>query len=409
MHRRLIVAFLTLAVAIIALYGVPRVLMVADLVHASEQQYAKRMASMVGTVIDAGGDAAAVDEKLLARMIIYGERVAYTAPDGTTVTTGADAEPDDITGTSVVRGGGTVTFTRSGEIVNERVSKAVTPVIMIGVGLLIVATVAAIQLARSLSRPFLRLLDTVREIGRGNLRPPKQSLGVPEARAIDAALRESAQALEDRLRREHEFASNASHQLRTPITALRLELEDLSLWPETPPVVRDQLDHAVREIDRLSDAIAQLLALARGDTPGATTFEPLAESLHESAARWQAQADAAGRAIRVARMPDGLGEAPAAASQIIDVLLHNALRHGRGDITIDAERRAEYVTVQVGDEGRRPRGNSIFQRRAHRRSDSAGEGIGLALSVELAESLGGHLLLDGSSTTTFSLMLPARG
>lgn len=409
MHRRLIVAFLTLAVAIIALYGVPRVLMVADLVHASEQQYAKRMASMVGTVIDAGGDADTVDEKLLAGMIIYGERVAYTAPDGTTVTTGADAEPDDITGTSVVRGGGTVTFTRSGEIVNERVSKAVTPVIMIGVGLLIVATVAAIQLARSLSRPFLRLLDTVREIGRGNLRPPKQSLGVPEARAIDAALRESAQALEDRLRREHEFASNASHQLRTPITALRLELEDLSLWPETPPAVRDQLDHAVREIDRLSDAIAQLLALARGDTPGATTFEPLAESLHESAARWQAQADAAGRAIRVARMPDGLGEAPAAASQIIDVLLHNALRHGRGDITIDAERRAEYVTVQVGDEGRRPRGNSIFQRRAHRRSDSAGEGIGLALSVELAESLGGHLLLDGSSTTTFSLMLPARG
>lgn len=409
MRRRLIVAFLSLAVAIIALYGVPRVLIVADLVLASEQQYAKRMASMVGTVIDQGGGSGTVNEKLLGGLIIYGERVVYTASDGTTVVAGSDVDADDITGTSIVRSGGTVDFTRSGEIVNERISKAVTPVIAIGAGLLLIAIIAAIQLARSLSRPFLRLLDTVREIGRGNLRPPKQHLGVPEARAIDTALRESAQTLEDRLRREHEFASNASHQLRTPITALRLELEDLSLWPETPPVVRDQLDHAVREIDRLSDAIAQLLALARGDTPGATTFEPLAESLHESAARWQGQAHSLGRTIHVAPMTGDLGDAPAAASQIIDVLLHNALTHGRGDITIDAERRAEYVTVRVGDEGRRPRGNSIFQRRSHRRSDSAGEGIGLALSVELAESLGGHLLLDGSSTTTFSLMLPARG
>ena len=88
------------------------------------------------------------------------------------------------------------------------------------------------------------------------------------------------------------------------------------------------------------------------------------------------------------------------------MLLHNAIKHGRGTITITAVRRAEYVTVQVADEGPRPSGNSIFQRRPEQRTATSGEGIGLSLSAELAESLGGHLLLDSSPTTRFSLILP---
>ena len=84
------------------------------------------------------------------------------------------------------------------------------------------------------------------------------------------------------------------------------------------------------------------------------------------------------------------------------------LRHGRGEITVSGTRRAEYVTVQVSDEGPRPSGNQIFHRRPEQRSASSGERIGLALSAELAESLGGHLLLEGTATTRFSLILPAR-
>jgi signal transduction histidine kinase len=99
---------------------------------------------------------------------------------------------------------------------------------------------------------------------------------------------------------------------------------------------------------------------------------------------------------------------PAAASQILDVLLHNAIRHGRGAITVSAVQRAEYVAAQVADEGPRPSGNAIFQRRPDQRSATSGEGIGLALAAELAESLGGHLLLDGDETTTFLLILPSR-
>jgi signal transduction histidine kinase len=408
MHRRLIVAFLTLALGIIALYGVPRIVMVSDLVHASETQYAERMAGVVAAVIDDRGDAKPVDEAFLASLLTEGESVEYRDADGRMVRAGSIPAADDITRTAEARGA-TVSFTRSGEAVAERVATAIAPVIFIGVALLFISAIAAVLLARSLSRPFLSVLETVREIGRGNLQPPSEPMRIPEARAIDTALRASATALENRLRREHEFAANASHQLRTPITALRLELEDLSLWPQTPPVVREQLDHAVREIDRLADAISQLLEFARGETPGSGVFEPLHESLRAAANRWSAQAEAAGRTVRVVSADPTLGDAPAATSQILDVLLHNAIRHGRGEITVSGTRRAEYVTVQVSDEGARPSGNQIFHRRPEQRSATSGERIGLALSAELAESLGGHLLLEGTPTTTFSLILPARG
>jgi signal transduction histidine kinase len=349
-----------------------------------------------------------VDEAFLARLLTEGESVEYRAPSGAVVQAGGTPSSGDITRSADVAAGGTVAFTRSGEVVADRVVTAIAPVIAIGVSLLVVSTIVAMLLARSLSRPFLKILETVRDIGRGDLRPSSEPLRMPEARAIDTALRDSAATLENRIRREHEFAANASHQLRTPITALRLELEDLSLWPQTAPVVREQLDHAVREIDRLADAISQLLEFARGETPGSGTFEPLGGAIHAAAERWTAQAEASGRRIRVGSADATLGDAPAATSQILDVLLHNALKHGSGEIAISGSRRAEYVTVQVADEGPRPAGNQIFERGAAQRNTTSGEGIGLALSAELAESLGGHLLLEGTPTTTFSLILPAR-
>ncbi|MEV7632658.1 HAMP domain-containing sensor histidine kinase [Microbacterium sp. NPDC089318] len=407
MRRRLIVAFLALALGIIALYGVPRIIMVADLVHASETQYAGRMAGVVAAVVDDRGEP--VDEAFLASLLTDGESVEHRPVIGDAVQAGGTPVAGDITRSADIAGGGTVAFTRSGGVVADRVTTAIAPVIVIGIGLLVVSTVVAALLARNLSRPFLKILETVRDIGRGNLRPSSEPLRIPEARAIDAALRDSAVTLENRIRREHEFAANASHQLRTPITALRLELEDLSLWPETAPAVREELDHAVREIDRLADAISQLLEFARGETPGSGTFHPLHEALHAAAKRWSGQAQAAGRRIRVSSVDQALGDSPAAASQILDVLLHNAITHGRGEIALSGVRRAQYVTVQVADQGPRPGGNEIFQRRPEQRSATSGEGIALALSGELAESLGGHLLLESTPTTTFSLILPARG
>ncbi|MDW4573681.1 histidine kinase dimerization/phospho-acceptor domain-containing protein [Microbacterium sp. M3] len=407
MRERLVLAFVALAVGIIALYGIPRAYIVADLIQTSEERRVVRLADFLAVLMAEREAEGEVTEEFLEPLLISGEHIVYVGADGTRVQAGEEPADDDIVATAEIEGGGSVEFGRSNELISGRVQEAVMPVVVIGVALMIASAVVGVVLARRLSRPFTRLAGAARDLGTGSLAPEPADLRIPEARAIDQALRASATTLEQRIRREHEFAANASHQLRTPITALRLELEDLSLWPETPPPVRAQLEHALREIDRLSDAIGQLLELARGATPGSDAWTPLGPMLEQAGRRWTAQAVSQRREIRVesARVADVT--APAPTTQILDVLLHNALQHGRGRVTVSAARANGYVTVSVADEGQRPSGNAIFQRRAGK-STGGGEGIGLALSAELAEALGGHLLLDSSPTTRFSLILPQR-
>jgi signal transduction histidine kinase len=407
MRDRLVLAFVLLAVGIIALYGIPRAYIVADLIQTSEERRVVRLADFLAVLMAEREAESEVTEEFLTPLLIEGERIVFTRADGRTVTAGAPAAPDDISSVAEVPGGGSVEFSRSGEVISGRVQEAVMPVVTIGIALMIAAAVTGILLARRLSRPFVRLAGVARELGEGSLALRPERSRIPEARAIGEALRSSATTLEQRIRREHEFAANASHQLRTPITALRLELEDLSLWPETPPPVREQLDHALLEIDRLSDAITQLLELARGGTPGGESWIPLGTMLDQAAKRWQGQAKTLDRRITVRPHDFASVSAPAPAAQILDVLIHNALVHGRGQVTVSGARANGYVTVHVSDEGPRPDARTIFQR-IPGKSTGGGEGIGLALSAELAEALGGHLLLQATPTTSFSLILPQR-
>lgn len=407
MRDRLVLAFVALAVGIIALYGIPRAYIVADLIQTSEERRVVRLADFLAVLVAEREAEGTVTTEFLEPLLIEGERITFTSADGTVVQAGVEPQPDDIASTAEVEGGGTVEFSRSGETISGRVQEAVMPVIILGVALMIASGIVGVILARRLSDPFVRLAAIARGFGEGALTVEPQDLRIPEARAIEEALRSSAQTLEQRIRREHEFAANASHQLRTPITALRLELEDLSLWPETPPAVKAQLDQAVGEIDRLSDAIGELLALARGGTPGADDWMPLGPMLESAGRRWQAQAATAKRKIAVDARALAERTAPAPAAQILDVLIHNSLQHGQGRVSVRGSVGSAYVTVRVSDEGPRPRGNEIFQR-IPGKSTNGGEGIGLALSAELAEALGGHLILESSPTTTFALLLPQR-
>lgn len=407
MRERLIIAFVAMAVGIIALYGIPRAYIVADLIQTNEDRRVVRATDFMSVLIAEREAHADVTEEFLGTVLQPGEHVTYVAADGTSVEAGDPMAAGDVSAMTDVEGGGTVEFSRSAALISERVQDAVMPVVILGIVLMFLSAIIAVLLARRLSAPFRKLAGLARKVGDGSVEDEATIARMPEARAIEEALRASAKTLEQRIRREHEFAANASHQLRTPITALRLELEDVSLWPETAPEVREQLGHALREIDRLSDAIAHLLALARGGTPGADDWAPLGPMLTQAGERWRTQAAEQGREIRVETDGVATTGVPAPSNQIIDVLIHNALQHGRGLVTVSGSRANGYVTVRVGDEGPRPSGNAIFQRTPGK-STNGGEGIGLALSAELAEALGGHLLLESTPTTRFSLILPQK-
>ena len=103
--------------------------------------------------------------------------------------------------------------------------------------LLLVSTVAGLigyVAARQLARPLEQLADAAGALGRGRFDLDLPKTRMPEAQAIGSALRTSAVQLESRIRRERSFSEQASHELRTPITTLRLELEDLTSATTSP-------------------------------------------------------------------------------------------------------------------------------------------------------------------------------
>ena len=409
MRERLIAAFIALTIAVVGLYGIPRAYIVAEQVQVNEERRVERSVALVAILIaERQGEAAPVTEELLTRLLNEGERYSYRS-GGREVAAGPALTGNslDISRSLPVEGGGELTLERSGELIRTRVSDAVMPVVLIGLALILLSGVAAFLLARGMSRPFRELAVVADRLGAGRFDVPVPHYKVREAEEIAFALRSSSTALQELIRREHEFAANASHQLRTPITALRLELEDLALWPETPAPVVAELNRALKELDRLTTAVSELLELARGKRLSSVIEINIAALARDAVERWSAQAKSSGRPLQVAPGPLSLPAKvrPGPVSQILDVLIENALKYGVGTILVTAADVETHLHISVSDQGARPKDNFIFGR-AVRNSAAAGEGIGLAVAFELADAIGGRLALDSSPHTVFNLLLP---
>lgn len=220
-----------------------------------------------------------------------------------------------------------------------------------------------------------------------------------------AAMRLSALRLHAQLAQERAFSGQVAHQLRTPLTALGLQIEELTMHPETPRMVRADLQRARAEVDRLADIISDLLALARRGTlpSGRYDTDPAVLAVHATH-RWASTAKAAGRALRLAgELPICQVPAPAGpASQVLDVLIDNALKHGVGDIEVSVDVMPDSVRLRVADQGTSMTG-------AVAPSPSAGEGIGLPVAEQLAAACGGRMVRANHPRTAFDLMLPRQG
>ncbi|HEX4976617.1 MAG TPA: HAMP domain-containing protein [Nocardioides sp.] len=266
MRERLVVALVGLTVAVIALYGVPRAYVLADLVERQELRKLERSADIATHLVDvAETNGVAVTPALLEGVLHEAERVVVEPGDGIAPVRAGRATPgpDDLRVTRPLEGGGTLRFYRSADLVEERVSAAILPLVLIGLGLVLAAVAAGILLARWLSRPFQELAAAAERLGSGRFDLELPPQGVREADQVATALTESGRRLEQLLTHERELAVHASHELRTPVAALRLELEDLASWPQTDPEVALQLGRAVGQLDRLADSVTRLLDQAR--------------------------------------------------------------------------------------------------------------------------------------------------
>jgi signal transduction histidine kinase len=195
-----------------------------------------------------------------------------------------------------------------------------------------------------------------------------------------------------------------SHQLRTPITALRLKLEAEA--EAEFPLADDVLPSALADLDRIEQTIEHLLAVARDSVPTGGEIS-LDDAVRDAAQRWSARARAAGRTL-TATAPSGpavVRAQKASVDEVLNVLIDNSLRHGRGAITVSVRHLTGGVAVDVADEGASVDlldAERIFTR-GHTGGD--GDGIGLAVARSIAEAEGGRLVLTKHRPTTFSLLL----
>ena len=409
MRERIVGAFVLLALGILVVFSVARAYSVDDVVTAAEERKLERSVVLLAELVAARQAAGeAVDAAYLSRHLNQAERIDYDDADGADVTaTAADYrladQASDLSESASVDGGGEVTLRRSAFLVDERVSNALTPIVVLGMLLVAVAAGLAYVAAVLLARPFQQLAHYAVELGRGRFELGIPRYDVPEADTIGRALEQSAGQLHDLVQREREFASNVSHQLRTPITALRLELEDLSLWPETPKSIADELTRSLAQVDRLQETVTDLLDLARARRIGRWEDIDLAEVVRATVERWRPVAGTRDIALAVAGEAH-VHQAPGPVEQVLDVLVDNALRHGTGTVTVALLEENHHIDIRVGDQGRDRPGDEVFHRNVG--STGAGLGIGLTVAAEIAEALGGRLTLADAPCTTFLFQLP---
>jgi signal transduction histidine kinase len=257
--------------------------------------------------------------------------------------------------------------------------------------------------ARRLAAPLEALSRTAAQLGGGNFGARTAPTGIPEIDAAGRSLDTTAARLGAMVSRERAFSADASHQLRTPLTGLRLGLETALERPESD--LRAAAGAAIEAADRLEQTIEDLLTLAREPERDGTPLE-LDELLREIERTWQPVLEAQDRTLQLDVQADTpvSTAAPAAVRQVLAVLLDNATRHGGGDVTLRVRDAGGALAFDVADEGPGVDGGEALPRRL---DESRGPGIGLNLARGLAEAEGGRLRLSQPVPPVFTLLLPA--
>jgi two-component system, OmpR family, sensor kinase len=288
---------------------------------------------------------------------------------------------------------GAVRISESLAQVNQSVRRSTIGLLVIGLAGLVAGLVLAFGIAASIARPLHTLTSTARRLGDGDLGARTDNIGgAEEIREVGQSFDDMADRLERTVQAQREFVANASHQLRTPLTGVKLRLESV-IDANDDPSSRADLQAAEHEVDRLSEIISRLLLMSRQIEAGDVTRVDLADAAHRAVERWQDRAEHAGATLRVDG-EDGVAQAnPTDVDQMLDNLLDNAIAYAPGPIKIQTGRRDGSVVFAVEDLGpgippeEIPRVTERFYRGVGVRS--GGSGLGLAIANELAEKWGG--------------------
>jgi signal transduction histidine kinase len=296
---------------------------------------------------------------------------------------------------------------RAARPLNDQIASLWLGLGLTGLAAIILATTLSLALARWVGRPLRRLDATANRLGAGELTVRASTLmGPPETRHLAGTFNDMAGRLEALVGSHRTLVADISHQLRTPLAALRLRLE--LLHDDVDPAAAGELDGALDEIARLSRLVDGLLAVARAEnTQPAPVTVDLTSLVRERAAIWSPLAQE--RHIQLLTSP---GQASVAATaghleQVLDNLLANALdvTPSDGQITISVRRNDERVRLEVIDSGpgmTPAQRDQAFRRFWSQPADSpsrdttSSSGLGLAIVHRLITVDGGTIQLTNN-------------
>ncbi|GIU99865.1 MAG: two-component sensor histidine kinase [Actinomycetota bacterium] len=310
---------------------------------------------------------------------------------------------------------GAVRITKPMSEVRAETLRAALGLIAVGGAGLAAGLILAWALAGSLARPLRRLANASRRLGAGDLAARAEHVGgAAEIEQLTRSFDEMADRLERTVRAQREFVANASHQLRTPLTAMKLRLE-AALGEIQDPELRRHLEAADREVDRLAEIVERLLVMARQIEEGQPTEVDLGQAVQRAIERWGERAERLGASL-LWRGEGGRAQGnPADVDQILDNLLDNAIAYAPGEIVVETGRDGDRMILAVRDHGpgipedERERVTDRFYRGAG--APPGGSGLGLAIARELAEKWGGSLRVlgaEGGGTRVEVRLRPAR-
>jgi signal transduction histidine kinase len=302
------------------------------------------------------------------------------------------------------RSNGAVRITQSVDAVNRAVRTSIVDLAALAAVVLLLALAAGALIARQIALPIRRLDGAARRVAAGDLDTRVTVEGSREQRSLARTFNEMTQRIRRLLRAHQDFVADASHQLRTPLTGLRLRLENLGDRMRGDDRATGELGASMEEIDRLSQIVDELLILSRaGEHELPAESLDLGEVAERAAERWRRAA--AERGIEL-RTRDGAASLPVSCARAdldrsIDVLLENAIRYSPDGSAVRIEAHPGRLEVLDEGPGLAPGEEELvferFSRGSAGRQTPSGTGLGLPIARELTRQWGGDVTLANRS------------
>ncbi|MFF9687436.1 ATP-binding protein [Streptomyces sp. NPDC014623] len=407
MRRRLINSTLAVVLVVIAVFGVSLVIVETRTISNSAQESVDSEAFRLISVVESRLlGAERITPQVLAEQVDPSRYARVEIPGRAPIEVGERPTDSDVTrSTETGEQGEKVTVEESRSAVTREVGRTLLIIGAVALLAIISAVLLAVRQADRLTSPLTDLAETAERLGSGDPRPRHKRYGVTELDRVADVLDSSAERIARMLTAERRLAADASHQLRTPLTALSMRIEEISVTDD-PETVKEEANIALTQVERLTDVVQRLLTNSRDPRTGSAVVFDLDEVVKQQIEEWRPAYRSAGRAV-VCSGKHGLEAVgtPGAVAQVLAALIENSLMHGGGTVALRTRITGNQVVVEVTDEGPgvpADLGARIFERTISGRNST---GIGLAVARDLAEADGGRLELLQQQPPVFALFL----